>query len=194
MGSIMAKKSSKPKQIYQLEIWLAEIDPRIWRKFEVPSDIRLAKLHGVIQAVMGWTDSHLHSFSAGEDEYGMPDLDEDMYDSGMMDETRANLTDLVTRPKDRFVYTYDYGDNWEHIIELVEIKEPQSGIKYPVCLAGERACPPEDCGGPWNYPDFVKTMQGKNTKQRREFIEWLGYEFDPAEFDIEEVNKVLRGI
>lgn len=190
----MAKKSSKPKQIYQLEIWLAEIDPRIWRKFEVPSDIRLAKLHRVIQAVMGWTDSHLHSFSAGEDEYGMPDLDEDMYDSGMMDETRANLTDLVTRPKDRFVYTYDYGDNWEHIIELVEIKEPQSGIKYPVCLAGERACPPEDCGGPWNYPDFVKTMQGKNTKQRREFIEWLGYEFDPEEFDIEEVNKVLRGI
>jgi len=194
MESIMAKKTSRPKQIYQLEIWLAEIEPRIWRKFEVPSDIRLDKLHGVIQAVMGWTDSHLHSFSAGEDEYGMPDLDEDMYDNGMMDETRAHLTDLVTRPKDRFVYTYDYGDNWEHIIELVEIKEPQSGIKYPVCLAGERACPPEDCGGPWSYPDFVKTMQGKNTKQRREFIEWLGYEFDPEEFDIEEVNKVLRGI
>lgn len=190
----MAKKTSKPKQIYQLEIWLAEIEPRIWRKFEVPSDIRLDKLHEVIQDVMGWTDSHLHSFTAGEDEYGMPDLDEDMYDNGMMDETKARLTDLVTRLKDRFMYTYDYGDNWEHIIELVDIKEPQPGVKYPVCLAGERACPPEDCGGPWSYPDFVKAMQGKNTKQRREFIEWLGYEFDPEEFDIEEVNKVLRGI
>ena len=111
-----------------------------------------------------------------------------------MDETKARLTDLVTRPKDRFMYPYDYGDNWEHIIELVDIKEPQPDVKYPVCLAGERACPPEDCGGPWSYPDFVKTMQGKNTKQRREFIEWLGYEFDPEEFDIEEVNKVLRGI
>ena len=190
----MAKKTSKPKQIYQLEIWLDEIEPRIWRKFEVPSDIRLDKLHEVIQTVMGWTDSHLHSFTVGNDEYGMPDLNDEMYDDDMVDETKARLTDLVTRPKDRFNYTYDFGDNWEHIVELIEIKDPQPKVKYPVCLAGERACPPEDCGGPWSYPDFVKTVQGKNTKQRREFIEWLGYEFDPEKFDIDQVNDMLSDV
>lgn len=188
----MAKKTGKPNQIYQLEIWLEEIEPRIWRKFEVPSDIRLDKLHDVIQDVMGWTNSHLHSFIAGDDEYGVPDLDSGFGEDGMKDESRARLTNLVTRPKDRFAYTYDYGDNWGHIIELVEIKEPQEGVKYPVCLAGERACPPEDIGGPWIYADFVKIMRGKNTKQRREYVEWLGFEFDPEKFDLEEVNEVLR--
>ena len=93
----------------------------------------------------------------------------------------------------RFVYDYDFGDDREHIVELVEIKEPQKGMKYPVCLDGERACPPEDCGGPWSYPEFLETLRGKNTKERRELLEWLGYEFDPEAFDIEEVNQLLRG-
>ncbi|HBG27610.1 MAG: hypothetical protein A2Y10_15770 [Planctomycetes bacterium GWF2_41_51] len=188
----MVKASGKSAQIYQLEVWLNEIEPRIWRKFEVPSNIRLDKLNGVIQDVMGWTNSHLHSFNAGENEYSMPYPGDESYNEGMLDERKAKLTDIVGRSKDRFVYVYDFGDNWEHIVELVEIKEPQRGVKYPVCLAGERACPPEDCGGPWSYPEFLQTLRGRNKKERQELIDWLGYEFNPEEFDIDEINQMLK--
>ncbi|MBN2513612.1 MAG: plasmid pRiA4b ORF-3 family protein [Sedimentisphaerales bacterium] len=181
-----------PKKIYQLEIWLNEIEPRIWRKIEVAADIRLDKLHNVIQDVMGWTDTHLHSFNAGEDEYGMPDPDDDIFDEGMLDERKARLTDLVGRCKDRFVYVYDFGDNWEHTVELVEIKDPQKGMKYPVCLDGRRACPPEDCGGPWGYSEMVDVLKGKNSKKKKELVDWLGYEFDPEEFHADEVNDLLQ--
>lgn len=184
--------STKPAKIYQLEIWLHEIEPRIWRKFEVPANIRLDKLHDVIQDVMGWTDSHLHSFNVGQDEYSMPYPGDEAYNEGVLDETKAKLTDLVGRPKDRFVYVYDYGDNWEHIVELVEMKEPQKGVKYPVCLDGQRARPPEDCGGPWGYQEFLETLKGKNTKERQALFDWLGYEFDPEAFDVKEVNDLLR--
>lgn len=188
----MAAKNNKSAQIYQLEIWLMDIEPRIWRKFEVRSDIRLDRLNDVIQSVMGWTNSHLHSFSVEDDiEYGMPDPD-DMYDDDMQDERKAKLIDLVSRLKSHFVYTYDFGDNWEHVVEVVEIKETQQGVKYPICLAGERACPPEDCGGPWSYPEFLQTLRGRNKKERQELIDWLGYEFDPEEFDINAVNKMLK--
>ena len=184
--------AKKPEKIYCLEIWLNEIEPRIWRRFEVPSNIRLDKLHDVIQDVMGWTNSHLHSFNVGEDEYSMPYPGDDAYNEGMLDERKAKLTDLVGRTKDRFVYVYDFGDNWEHLVELVEIKEPLQGVKYPVCLEGERACPPDDSGGPWSYPEFLETLRGKNTKERRELMDWLGYEFEPKMFDVKKVNKLLR--
>ena len=184
--------AKKPEKIYQLEIWLNEIEPRIWRKFEVPHNIRLDKLNDVIQDVMGWTNSHLHSFNVGEDEYSMPYPGDDAYNEGMLDERKARLTDLVVRPKDRFVYVYDYGDNWEHTVELVEVKEPKKGVKYPVCLDGQRACPPEDCGGPWSYPEFLETSQGKDATERQELIDWLGYEFDSEAFDVKEVNGLLR--
>jgi hypothetical protein len=189
----MAKASSKSGQIYQLEIWLMDIEPRIWRKFELRSDIRLDRLHDIIQQVMGWTDSHLHSFNAGDGtEYGMPDPD-DMFDNNdMLDEKKAKLTDLLARPKDRFIYVYDFGDNWEHVVELAEIKEAEPGVKYPLCLAGERACPPDDCGGAWAYEDFLKTLRGRNKKKRQELLDWLGYDFDPEAFDIEEINKSLK--
>lgn len=185
----MAKKLEK---IFQLEIWLNEIEPRIWRKFEVGSIIRLDKLHDVIQDVMGWTNSHLHSFNIEEDEYGMLLPDDDAYNEGMRDERKARLTDLMGRPKDRFVYLYDFGDGWEHTIELVEIKEPQPGVKYPVCVAGRRACPPEDCGGPWGYPEFLEVISDPDHEEHEELLEWVGGEFDAEAFDVKEVNDLLR--
>jgi hypothetical protein len=184
--------AKKPEKIYQLEIWLNEIEPRIWRKFEVPADIRLDKLHGVIQDVMGWSDSHLHSFNADENEYSLPYPDDDAYNEGMLDERKAKLTDLVSRPKDRFVYVYDFGDNWEHTIELVEIKEPQKGVRYPICLDGQRACPPEDCGGPWGYPELLETLSNPDHEDYEEMLEWLGDKFDPEAFDVKDVNDLLK--
>lgn len=184
--------ATKPTKIYQLEIWLNEIEPRIWRKFEVPANIKLDKLHEVIQEVMGWMNSHLHSFNVDGYEYSTPYPGDEAYSEGVLDERKAKLTDLVGRVKDRFVYVYDYGDNWEHTVELVEIKEPQKGVKYPVCLDGQRACPPEDCGGPWSYPELLETLNDPDHEEYEEMLEWVGDEFDPEAFDGKEVNDLLR--
>ena len=100
-------------------------------------------------------------------------------DNDFQDECKVKLSDLASKPKDRFIYEYDFGDCWEHMIELVAIEEPQKGIKYPVCLAGERACPLEDCGGPLSYPELLITLQGPDNKERQELLDWLDGEFDP---------------
>ena len=170
---------------------LDEIEPRIWRKFEVASDIRLDKLHNVIQGVMGWMNSHLHEFDADGVRYGELSSFDD-YNEDMLDERKARLTDLVIRPKDRFTYDYDFGDGWHHIVELVEIREPQKNIRYPVCLEGERACPPEDCGGPWGYLDFLEAIQNPEHEEHDDLLEWAGGEFDPEFFDVNEVNGFLK--
>ncbi|MDH4201379.1 MAG: plasmid pRiA4b ORF-3 family protein [Phycisphaerae bacterium] len=184
--------ATKPTKIYQLEIWLNEIKPRIWRKLEVSASVKLDKLHEIIQEVMGWTNSHLHSFNVDGYEYSMPYPGDEAYNEGVLDERKAKLTDLVGHVKDRFVYVYDYGDNWEHTVELVEIKEPQKGVKYPVCLDGQRACPPEDCGGPWSYPELLETLNDPDHEEYEEVLEWVGDEFDPEVFDVNEVNDLLR--
>ena len=184
--------AKKPEKVYQLKIWLDEIEPCIWRKFEVASNVRLDQFHEIIQIIMGWTNSHLHSFKVGEDEYNMPDPDNESFNEGLLDERKAKLTDLVARPKDRFVYVYDFGDNWEHVVELIEIKEPQKGVKYPVCLDGQRACPPEDCGGPWRYPELLEILKDPDHEEYEELLEWIGEEFDSEAFDIKETNDTLR--
>ena len=134
----MAKKNKVKKvaKIYQLEIWLNGIKPRIWRKFAVESDIRLDKLHLVIQDVMGWTDTHLHQFSTRDMQYGAADPDFDMDDSE--DERKFKLCDLVNRPREQFGYEYDFGDCWEHVVKLVAIEDAQENVEYPICTPFSR--------------------------------------------------------
>ena len=175
-----------------LEIGLLDIEPRIWRRFAVPSNIKLPRLHEVIQEVMGWTDSHLHAFMAeGERRYTDPDPDFDL-EYGTMDEGKAKLTDLVTKPKDRFVYEYDFGDDWNHVVEVVSVGPPEKGVKYPVCLAGERSCPPEDCGGPWGYEGFLEAISDPDHEEHEENLEWLDGTFDPEAFDLNQVNRRMK--
>ncbi len=130
----MTKKAEK---VYQFKIWLMDIEPQIWRKFEVFSNIPLDKLHIIIQAVMGWKNAHFHGFNAGGGiRYGKLDPDSDGYNDEILDESKAKLTNLVTKPKDRFTYDYDYGDGWSHMVELLKIREPQDNAQCPVCLEG----------------------------------------------------------
>ena len=189
----MAKKKTKTgtTKVYELEIWLADIAPRIWRRFAVSANIKLPRLHDVIQNVMGWDDCHLHAFMTEGERYTNPYPDFDM-DEDTLDERKAKLTDLVFRPKDRFVYEYDFGDSWNHVVEVVSIGPPDQGVKYPVCLAGGRACPPEDCGGPWGYENFLEAIQDPDHEEHEELLEWAGGEFDPERFDIQNVNRLLR--
>jgi len=143
----MSSQESAPA-IYQFRIWLRGISPTIWRRFLVRSDSTIADLHYILQLVMGWTDTHLHTFFIHGKDYGV-------YHSGGMvfadDPTQVYLRDFQFRVHERFLYTYDFGDNWEHEVRLEKMLPINPKQRHPFCLGGARACPPEDCGGPWSF-------------------------------------------
>lgn len=178
-------------QIYQLKITLLGSKPPIWRRVQLRGDMTLYKLHQVIQRAMGWFDGHLHEFEVGEERYGVPDPD---WGDEVKSERRVRLGQIVSQPKDRFRYTYDFGDDWDHEIVVEKILEPEPGVHYPRCLTGRRACPPEDVGGLWGYQDFIEIMADPTHPDHESMMEWIGGPFDPAAFDLEEVNEALKEV
>jgi Plasmid pRiA4b ORF-3-like protein len=177
--------------IYQLKVTLQDTRPPIWRRLQVRGDTTLGKLHRIIQEAMGWFDGHLHQFIVGQTYYGVPDPD-DL--SEVKNEKRITLNQIVSRPKQRFIYEYDFGDGWEHTIIIEKILEPASGVRYPICLDGARACPPEDCGGTGGYEHFLEAITDPQHEDHDEMLEWIGSEFDPEEFDVDFVNEKLKTI
>jgi hypothetical protein len=190
----MATRPGASDGIFELEVTLRESEPRIWRRVAVPADIRLSKLHLVVQCAMGWTDSHLHRFVTDDGnryESKDPELDPD---SAARDEARARLNSLLGTPGERLSYDYDYGDGWEHDIVLVRVCAPDPALAYPLCLAGERACPPEDCGWLTGYYSILEIVANPQHEEHEEMQEWLGEGFDPAAFDRDEVNELLASV
>jgi hypothetical protein len=189
----MPKKSQPAEtQVYQLKITLADINPPIWRRVQVSSTISLATLHTIIQEVMGWEDSHMHQFKVGKTYYGTSYPDD--FDDVTMtkDEKTVALSEVIAKPKAKMVYEYDFGDSWEHEVLLEKILPPEPGVKYPVCLDGKRACPPEDCGGSWGYADLVEAIQDPKHPEHEDRLEWIGGSFDPEAFDVGKVNRALK--
>ncbi len=182
---------AKRAQIYQLKISLKFIRPAVWRRVQVASDITLAKLHRIIQVAMGWYDSHLHQFIVGETYYGVPSR-EGL--SEVKDEKKVRLDQVLSRPGRKMVYEYDFGDGWEHSLVLERVLEPEPGVRYPRCIGGARACPPEDCGGTGGYESFLAAIRDPDHEEHDEYLEWIGGEFDPEEFDLEEFDTALRHI
>ena len=137
---------------YQVRVHLDGAKPPIWRRLLLSSDLMLDELHAVLQQAMGWTDSHLHQFLAGEnkmDRFAVHYHTQFMLDEGAEGvlENQVRLDELLTGPKDRLFYWYDFGDDWEHTL-VVEKVLPRFGDEPPaICIGGARACPPEDCGG-----------------------------------------------
>ena len=181
----------KNETIYQLKITLKESKPPIWRRIQVPANITLHKLHAILQCVMGWYDYHLYGFRIAGIEYGIPDPDGDFDEFDLKDSRRARLNKVISGEKAVFTYDYDFGDGWEHQILVEKILPAESGVQYPVCLAGKRACPPEDCGGIGGYEDLLKIIRNPAHEEYEEMMEWLGGPFDPEEFDIEDINPYL---
>jgi hypothetical protein len=183
--------SGQVDSILQVKIsLLGSSKPPVWRRLLIPTDIRLDRLHGVIQAAMGWEDYHMHAFSDGSCEYGLADPE-----LGHRDERKATLDRLLKRGGERIRYTYDFGDNWEHEIVVEKVLAAEPDVRYPVCVVGKGACPPEDCGGVWGYEDLREALADSAHEQHQEMLEWLGLqtaaEFDPARFDVDEVNRAL---
>jgi hypothetical protein len=186
-----ASSKSSAGSIYQIKVTLKGSKPPIWRRFQVGSNITLYKLHNILQYVMGWEGYHLYMFRIGGKEFG--ELDPE-YGAEVESAQKTRLDRLVLGEKTKFIYEYDFGDSWEHEILIERILPPQVGARYPVCLDGKRACPPEDCGGIWGYADLLQTIQDPDNEEYEEMMQWLGGEFDPEAFDREAVNEALKSI
>jgi len=185
----MPRRAAPPSQIYQIKITLKHSKPPIWRRLEVADSITLAHLHMIIQIAMGWDDSHLHQFSIGEIYYGVPDPSDF---EEVQDERRVKLNHLLTEPKQKLTYEYDFGDSWEHDVLLEKLLPPEAGVDYPRCTAGKRACPPDDVGGIWGYESFLEAIRDPKHPEHEEMLEWAGGAFDPEAFDIAAVNAILH--
>jgi hypothetical protein len=121
--------------------------------------------------------------------YGTPHPD---FGFEVKNENNVSLRQVVARVKDKLIYEYDFGDSWDHELLVEKILPPEAGKRYPVCLTGKRACPPEDCGGIWGYAGFLDAIQDPQHPEHEAMVEWVGGEFDPAAFDLDEVNTALQ--
>lgn len=176
---------------FQIKLELADSEPEIWRRLIVPSDPLLSDLHKIIQAAMGWTNSHLHQFIKDRQFYEPPPPVEDMWDSSGTDYTGMQFNELISQKNDSISYAYDFGDGWLHHITLEKIIEDFDGL-LPVCTDGEMACPPEDIGGIWGFQEFKEIMQDPGHPEYDGYKEWYDGDYDAAYFDPDEVNKKLR--
>ena len=183
------KKTDVP--IYQLKITLMDSKPPIWRRVLVPSDIPLSRLHRIIQAAMGWSDYHLHQFIVGDIYSGVPEHD-DWHE--VKDERRARLNQIAPTEKSRFIYEYDFGDDWLHAVQVESILAPDPTRKLPVCIKGRRACPPEDVGGFGGYANFLEALNDPGHSEHELYTQWIGGEFDPEACDLDDINARLRVI
>jgi hypothetical protein len=181
---------SAPTSVYQLKVTLRHSRPPIWRRALVPSNLTLFQFHNDLQALMGWTDSHLHQFEAAGKLYGTPDPE---LGPEREDERKVRLNEVMRQPKDQMVYEYDFGDSWEHDIVLEKILPPEPNVRYPVVIDGKRACPPEDVGGIPGYENLLEVIRDPHHPDYEEMIDWAGDEFDPEAFDVGEANRAFHG-
>lgn len=169
-----------------LKVTLCYTQPPVWRRLLVPGTMTLKNLHYAIQTAMGWHDSHLHAFDVDGQRYGRRGTLDDV-----ADKSRLTLNSLVKSGVDRFSYTYDFGDDWEHLIVIEKREPPLEETSYPVCIAGERNCPPDDCGGFPGYERLLEILADPAHPEHAELVEWVGEGFDPEEFDINSANAKL---
>ncbi|MGW0433082.1 plasmid pRiA4b ORF-3 family protein [Micromonospora sp. NPDC003197] len=178
-----------PRQIFQLKVSLTDVTPAVWRRVLVPGGYTLDRVHRVIQHVMGWRDCHLHCFDIDGLQYGEPDPDGE---SALRDELDARL-DAVVGKGSRFRYTYDFGDWWEHGLVVEDVFGADPDERYPVCIDGAQACPPEEVGGPFGYRVFLTAIADPTHPDHGLMRGWIdGREFDPAAFDAGRATTLAR--
>jgi hypothetical protein len=189
---MVTKKIWLPQEIYQMKVTLRYTKPLTWRRLLVPASLTLEVMHDVLQLAMGWTDSHLHEFRVGPKRYGIPDPEDQLMGLPPVgNERRAYLFMVLGKAGVKATYTYDFGDSWEHAIVVEKVLQPEPGIAYPVCVDGKRQCPPEDCGGIPGYYDLLDAIRDPAHKGHEDMLDWLGGDYDPEAFSVEDVNERL---
>jgi hypothetical protein len=187
------KPDPKSGTIYQFKITLLDVEPTVWRRILVP-ECDLGQFHRFVQAAMGWQNCHMHRFEIDGEQFGPASpMDFDPIDD-MGDEDEYFLSQLLPKSDDQqatWLYEYDFGDGWQHEILFEGVQEPGSKSQSPACLEGERACPPEDCGGPWGYPEYLAAISNPKHEQHKDFLEWRG-PFNPEAFDAKLATKEMK--
>lgn len=173
---------------YQLHVRLAEIEPPIWRRIVVPGQVTLFNVHRMLQVAMGWENYHLHQFIVGTTFYGEPDPE---FGYEMKDDRRTRLRSITRQEGYSFLYEYDFGDSWRHILTIETIQPWTQKRMAPRCLAGARACPPEDCGGVSGYEHLLEALRNPRHREHREIRTWAGKDFDPELFSLQAANSAL---
>ena len=186
------RRPTKPDLLFQFKITLLDIKPAIWRRIQVP-DCTLVDLHEYIQATFGWENYHLHQFDIDGVQYSQPAPDSDDFGMGFEDETDVLLSKLLPKSsqKVKWIYEYDFGDGWRHEILFEGFPPADPKAKTPICLEGERACPPEDCGGPPGYCDYLDAIADRRHERHQELLGWRG-QFDSEAFDAKNTTKDMR--
>lgn len=191
---------------FRVRMDLAGAQPPIWRRLDLASDLTLDRVHAIIMAAMGWYDSHLHAFVMGPAERDWAvqpfatayDVDFGESEEDAIPEADVRLDQVLARPGDRLFHDYDFGDGWEHVIELEKvITDRPADAPEAVCVAGRRACPPEDCGGLGGFDEILALFSSADSLDREEresLLEWLPDGYDPAHFDVAEVNEDLADL
>ena len=183
----MSQHSPAHNVIVQIKVKLLGVNkPPVWRRLQLRADTRLDQLHEILQAALGWENYHMHVFSFGEQEFGIPDRE-----LGLSDERQVTLGELIDLGTG-FRYTYDFGDDWEHEILVEDLLDADPDTHYPVLVAAKGACPPEDCGGPWGYANLKEILADPNHDEHQDMLERLGLdnasEFDPAAVTAEDID------
>lgn len=190
--------NEQPVTILQFKITLNQSSPSVWRRILVPADYTFFDLHVAIQGAMDWEDSHLHAFSVAQKgsaqsiAIAYPNPESDGFDEPQLDERKEKIADYFGKIIKQCVYTYDFGDSWDHVILFEKELSADPNKTYPLCIAGENACPPEDCGGVGGYDNLQEVLKNPKNPGYKDMLEWLGLdsaaEFNPAAFDLREVH------
>jgi hypothetical protein len=191
-------ESAAPAPVFELKVTLRGVRPPIWRRIRVGGHHTLAEFHEILQDVIGWTNAHLHQFEIAGRYFVPKEAEDEELDIEGEDESAITLAEAVRRAGKSFRYDYDFGDGWEHTIQVEKVLPADAKPSVPVCIAGARGCPPEDCGGPYGYQELLEALRDPNNPQHGEMCEWIadpyGSEarFNPEAFSTEAVNESLR--
>lgn len=173
--------------VWQLKVTLRDVTPTVWRRVLVHDVTTVEQLHAILQAIMGWGNYHLWEFTIGGKPYAAPGIE-----GAPVTGVRSKLVSLRLQPGDAFEYLYDPGDGWEHEVVLEASSAPKPDMILPLCVAGERACPPEDCGGPPGYESLLEILRDPDHPEYKETLEWVPVGFQPEIFDVPATNRILE--
>jgi hypothetical protein len=178
--------------VAHLRIKLDDVEPAVVRRVEVPLTIRLDRLHLVLQAAMGWTNSHLYEIRARDVGWGRPDP---YFGDGPLDASKTRLIDVLEDVGARSLkYLYDFGDGWEHSVRIERITDAVPGVAYPRLIEATGRCPPEDVGGPWGYHEFLDAIANPNHQEHAERVQWVGGHFDPSDVDAKTLAQAVHNL
>lgn len=184
-----SKSKKPPERAFVLRLTVGSCQPRIWRRLLVRESMWLSRLHDSIQVAFDWFDYQTHAFTLDDLRYGNPVKRDEL---NVEDDRDVALADLDLEHRGRFLYDYHFGEGWQIEVRVEKSGAVEKGVAYPLCLAGERAGPPEDCGGLEAFHDMLACIKEPHTELGREWLEWLGPGYDSEACDLEKINRALR--